>query len=318
MPLKLLSSGGGSVILAANNTVTDFTVSVPPVNGSMVTTGDTGSVKPAMLSTGGPTWDSGSNLTVSGYVSAPYIKTSSNDGSSPLRAASSASAIKALTGTTTDGVYWLKGAASGLAFPAWCIMNRDGGGWVKVLQFNNATSLTTTSAVNGNGTWTTAEINLAPGKIATADWNALKTEESFLFRVSGGSSISNNLLNTDAGTGKLIYHGTLPPWGTDIDPQFGYSLSLDMNSDGGYDYAADYVVDGRGRCNHTTSYWISDHNYSATWMPQAPYNSVAMCWTIGGDRVVTNLHWMSGLSTQSGGDANWGGVSTTAWAIYIR
>ena len=49
MPLKLLSSGGGSVLLTANTTVSDFTVNVPAVNGNMVTTADTGSITQAML-----------------------------------------------------------------------------------------------------------------------------------------------------------------------------------------------------------------------------------------------------------------------------
>ena len=52
MPLKLLSSGGGSVLLTANTTVSDFTVNVPAVNGNMVTTADTGSITQAMLGAG--------------------------------------------------------------------------------------------------------------------------------------------------------------------------------------------------------------------------------------------------------------------------
>jgi hypothetical protein len=52
MPLKLLSSGGGSVLLTANTTASDFTVNVPAVNGNMVTTADTGSITQAMLGAG--------------------------------------------------------------------------------------------------------------------------------------------------------------------------------------------------------------------------------------------------------------------------
>ena len=52
MPLKLLSSGGGSVLLTANTTASDFTVNVPAVNGNMVTTSDTGSITQAMLGAG--------------------------------------------------------------------------------------------------------------------------------------------------------------------------------------------------------------------------------------------------------------------------
>ena len=52
MPLKLLSSGGGSVLLTANTTAADFTVNVPAVNGNMVTTADTGSITQSMLGAG--------------------------------------------------------------------------------------------------------------------------------------------------------------------------------------------------------------------------------------------------------------------------
>lgn len=52
MPLKLLSPGGGSVLLQANTTGSDFTVNVPAVNGNMVTTADTGSITQGMLGAG--------------------------------------------------------------------------------------------------------------------------------------------------------------------------------------------------------------------------------------------------------------------------
>lgn len=72
MPLKLLSSGGGSVLLTANTTASDFTVNVPAVNGNMVTTADTGSITQSMLGAGvyagyGPAfsaWRSTSNQSV--------------------------------------------------------------------------------------------------------------------------------------------------------------------------------------------------------------------------------------------------------------
>lgn len=50
MPLKLISTGGGSVILEANNTGSNYTVNVPAVNGTAVTTGDSGTVTYPMLS----------------------------------------------------------------------------------------------------------------------------------------------------------------------------------------------------------------------------------------------------------------------------
>ena len=59
----------------------------------------------------------------------PYL-----DGSSASRAATSAKAIKTLTGTSTSGLYWLK--PTGFSYPAqfFCEMSYYGGGWTFVIQ----------------------------------------------------------------------------------------------------------------------------------------------------------------------------------------
>jgi len=53
------------------------------------------------------------------------------DGSSSARFATSAAAIKSLTGTTTNGFYWIQ--TTGMANPVqlWCDMNIDGGGYMR-------------------------------------------------------------------------------------------------------------------------------------------------------------------------------------------
>ena len=355
------------------------------------------------------------------------------DGSTLARAGTSATAIKSLTSTTTDGVYWLKPTnGSGTAFQAWCIMNRDGGGWVKVLQFHNATSMATTSSVNPTGTWINAERNLAAGKIDTADWTALNTTNSFIMAaynsgkhrywryvegsatnahhprtsrimlvddtgtantiitytsdncvdsgsyqpgtvsydfgagnekrimyaqiyhvttVSRGANYSvqfsddnsnwttaftgvmsastcgitngtysyDPLFNGQIGCGKLAYSSTLTAYGTDLDPTSNYTLSLDLNNTGTYSYSATYSNDTRARCNGTTNYWISDHNYNGSFSGSAPpVNSIPICWTFGTDRVVNNLHWMSGIVSSSVGGATWGHDSLTSWAFFVK
>jgi hypothetical protein len=49
MPVKLNSSGGGSVTLDTASTASDFTATFPAVTGNVVTTGSTAAVTPAML-----------------------------------------------------------------------------------------------------------------------------------------------------------------------------------------------------------------------------------------------------------------------------
>jgi hypothetical protein len=70
MPLKLNSSGGGSVTLDVPSTASTFTATIPANTGTVVTTGSTAAVTPAMLSTGAPAWDGSGNLSFnSGYGS---------------------------------------------------------------------------------------------------------------------------------------------------------------------------------------------------------------------------------------------------------
>jgi hypothetical protein len=54
------------------------------------------------------------------------------DGSTSARAAPSAQYIKNLTGTTTNGVYWIKPGTSTTATQVYCDMNIDGGGYMMV------------------------------------------------------------------------------------------------------------------------------------------------------------------------------------------
>jgi hypothetical protein len=52
MPVKLNSSGGGSVTLTTPSTATDYTATFPANTGNVVTTGSSGVVTQAMLGTG--------------------------------------------------------------------------------------------------------------------------------------------------------------------------------------------------------------------------------------------------------------------------
>jgi len=71
MPLKLNSFSGGSVTLNPASTASDFTHTLPAVSGTVVTTGSSAVVTPAMLSTGAPGWNAGGDLSFnSGFGSA--------------------------------------------------------------------------------------------------------------------------------------------------------------------------------------------------------------------------------------------------------
>jgi hypothetical protein len=59
-----------------------------------------------------------------------------NDGSKSDRAAASAAAIKSLTGTTINGIYWI--LVNGVATPVYCDMNRDSGGWMLAMNINTS------------------------------------------------------------------------------------------------------------------------------------------------------------------------------------
>lgn len=52
MPLKLITSGGGSVILDANTTGSNFTVNVPAQSGAMLTTGSLSGINASAISVG--------------------------------------------------------------------------------------------------------------------------------------------------------------------------------------------------------------------------------------------------------------------------
>lgn len=248
------------------------------------------------------------------------------DGSTAARANTSASAIKTLTGTTSDGVYYIKpSGGSGTAFQTYCIMSRDGGGWMKILQYYGGTSMNTSSAINAGGTWVNAEVNAAAGKLTNADILALQangTNTSFLFRVTGGS---DNLLNNGSGTGKFaVASGVLANWGTSTDPTVTHTFSLDMTSDGTYEYSCTYTNDTRALCTTWSGVgggvlWYTDHNYNGTFGASPPNASAPQCYGFLATGFGTNLHWMSGLSTQSTGATGWGGTSNSSSAsIFIK
>ncbi len=70
MPIKLNSTGGGSVTLDVPSMSSANTLTLPAKTGNIITSADSGTVTPAMISTGGPSWDTGGNTTISGILTA--------------------------------------------------------------------------------------------------------------------------------------------------------------------------------------------------------------------------------------------------------
>jgi hypothetical protein len=89
------------------------------------------------------------------------------DGSTSALAADSAEAIIALTGTTTNGVYWINLPTVGPT-QLWCLMNPtiDGGGWMMAMKATRGTTFNYSANY-----WTTAN-TLNPGEFNVNDGDA--------------------------------------------------------------------------------------------------------------------------------------------------
>jgi len=127
------------------------------------------------------------------------------DGSTQDQYATSASAIKTLTSTTTNGYYWIQ--TTGMASPVqvWCDMNIDGGGWMRFWWYGRyeqtgtqPSSSTWTSMTNSNTedllrrpdlSTTAYNADYCPGRVpAGLSWNGLLVKgNSGRNPVSGGA-----------------------------------------------------------------------------------------------------------------------------------
>lgn len=89
------------------------------------------------------------------YVNKTFTFNSGYDGSSAASAGANAQSIKSFSGTTTDGLYWIKNANinNGTPFQVYCDMNTGGRGWTLIL-----TSLGYQET--GGGGWTNSNTHL--------------------------------------------------------------------------------------------------------------------------------------------------------------
>jgi hypothetical protein len=175
VPFTANNNGGSAVQL--------YTVTSNPGNISVNTTSS-----PVLFTTltGGTSYTFTVTATNASGTSLPSTASSSITAGAPLGSitnpASSGSALYA-AGNRTDGVYYLNPTGSNV-FQAYVINSRDGGGWVKAVQWYASTDMSTTASVNPTGTWINAESNLAAGKLRHADITALNTTNSILMKAN--------------------------------------------------------------------------------------------------------------------------------------
>jgi hypothetical protein len=91
------------------------------------------------------------------YNGTTWVSDFTLDGSSAARAAPSATYIKSVTGTTTNGLYWINLPTVG-ATQLYCDMNTDGGGWIHCGTFVDANqprgeAYTTATQSGGDHPW---------------------------------------------------------------------------------------------------------------------------------------------------------------------
>ena len=119
------------------------------------------------------------------------------DGSSQAAFATSASAIKTLTSTTTDGYYWIQ--ASGMANPVqlWCDMNTDSGGYMRFWWFNTLEQNSLT-----NGSWVNST------KFGTADISTIAYDQYYGYgRIPSGVTPTKLMVKGTSG----VQTSTNPP-----------------------------------------------------------------------------------------------------------
>ena len=76
------------------------------------------------------------------HISLTRTKGFTLDGSSELRAAPSAAAIKLVNPGATDGAYWIKPTGTATAYLTWCNFSIESGGWTQIMKLSSTTLLT--------------------------------------------------------------------------------------------------------------------------------------------------------------------------------
>ncbi len=203
------------------------------------------------------------------------------DGSSVARAAPSASAIKTLTGTTTNGFYWINPGGLG-AILLWCDMNYDGGGWHLVLcnwgpssdarcpTQNGIGELTYAQAVNNNNIVGTYDSNLYFRQFVGARyWPSLGLSVA---QFASGSPVSLNATGSHNKRYRWTYTGMTATYGFQGAAGVGADGSgagspglLSYHAANGYGLTTWDVDNDAYGANCSQSYGNTPYWYGACW-----------------------------------------------------
>ncbi len=226
-----------------------------------------------------------------------------DDGTSAASPGQSCKTILVNHPASVSGPYWIVPPGyTGAAFPVYCDMTYDGGGWTKVMNLVTGTDLSSPGHVNEGGAWTTEPKGANAGKIPTAAWESLWSHREFMMRVD--SPADSTFIGNGAGHLRWQTNGAdWPSWGTGQRPT-DYSLFCDKTGDGVTNETQHYTTDNRSICNYHGQYWMYDHNYTGD--PQ--------CYGFETDRFGSNLHFCGTTSATSAG----GGGNVHNTAIYVR
>jgi hypothetical protein len=192
----------GSITTAklANNAVTSIKIA-SGTDYTPIALGNTAQ-RPAAAANGYTRYNTTTNF-METYYNSNWISTTVSilAGQSANNPAVSAAAIKAATGTTIDGFYWISLPTAGPT-QVWCDMNTNGGGWMLAAKvYNNTTKFNGYSSTDWTsvGVINASEVPGYAGHIKTDVYNYWVPTTGV--RLSGGA-VSNNLY--EAWTGQSM------------------------------------------------------------------------------------------------------------------